>query len=77
MKTPKYVMFKSSNGSLYSAMDLRGNKYHRAAGAWGCGFKRTDDGRILAQIPSVPHIDGVELVEITEAEWQKDNEGYV
>jgi hypothetical protein len=70
---PKYVRF----GTI-TAMRLRGdtNEYWSDAGQWGVGHRYVD-GKLLSWAPGDKDLHRIELVEITEGEWRKSNEGYV
>lgn len=58
---------------------LKKGRYYRHAGQWYIGA-RIVDGRLIADAtdyPKMNHVDGEELVEVTEEKWRLDNCGYV
>lgn len=69
---PNFVLM---NGSC---LVRSGNTYFRDAGAWEVHFIE-QNGKLFVNELSGPmsHCHGKEIVECTEAEWRKDNEGYV
>jgi len=76
---PKYVKIKGLDGSLGCGLRYEGRKnYWRDGGAWGIHTKIVD-GKILISSKRTQHLEhlhGMELVEVTQDEWGKDNRGY-
>ena len=55
-------------------------EYYRHAGDWGICFKEVDGKLITSDdryTEDIPHLNGQELIPITEAEWRNDNKGYI
>ena len=79
-KPPKYVMIKNTSGKLGSAMRFDSGKQicYRNAGCWSLGFVYKN-GKWLGKSVQreTKHLNGLELVEVTEAEWRNDNRGHI
>lgn len=69
-KLPKYV---SLNGT---AMRLKGKEYWRDAGLWGVTYK-VKDSKVYSTCKHTKWLNNVELTEITEEEWRKQNYDYI
>lgn len=69
--------FAKLQGKIESvALRLNGKaRYYRDAGYWEIGSKWDADGKLVSK-STMKHLRGLELIEITHAEWYKDNEGY-
>jgi hypothetical protein len=76
MILPKYVSIVSKGNDRKNCLRLDGDEYYRDAGAWGVRFK-VSDNKIHINAPEHKNLNGLELIECTEEEWKKCNEGYV
>ena len=75
---PKYVKIVAPTGP-HCAMAREGEgktAYWRDAGCWGCETKIID-GKLLIDAPGMDWLDNKPLIEVTNEEWAKDNEGYL
>jgi len=78
---PKYVKLGTSalrlTSSPFGENSSKGEKvYYRDAGIWEVGYKFNKDG-VLVSKSSMKHLNNIPLVEITEKEYKKANEGYL
>jgi hypothetical protein len=68
-KLPKYVRL------LHTALRLKdGNKYYRDGGNWSVNFKY--DGLLMSS-SHIENLDNVELIQITQKEYEDENKGYL
>lgn len=65
---PKFVRLKNST------LRLKGNEYYRDGGMWGVKYEHR--GGVLFSVSYMENLDNVELIEVTENEYAKDNKGY-
>lgn len=76
MEAPKFIMFKI-NGDLTTAMRLKDGVYYRDGGNWSTRFKiKGDKIFAVSSKRDISQTNGLELVEVTEAEWREDNGRY-
>lgn len=73
-KLPKYVRL----GNTAMRLKEGAKQYWRDAGLWGVDY-RIKKGKLIAWCPNIglDYLHRVELIEISEDEWRKANEGYI
>lgn len=73
MKAPNFVRLKHG-----TCLRLRDGRYYRDAGDWDVAFEEKK-GKLYvkADYPQVRHLNGWELIRVSEKEWHEDNGAYV
>lgn len=67
----------------YKMKRVKGNthEYYRDAGIWAIDYKYDETGKLVSDArrysEDMKYLDNQELFPITEAEWRKDNAGYL
>jgi len=74
---PKFARLRVKPTDLGTCLRLKGNRYYRDGGAWEIGFQWVG-GMLKAHSDAwvSEHLDGADLIEVTEAEWRECNGRY-
>jgi len=77
-KAPIFVMMTDPKGDKHiTALRLVGSEYYRDGGDWSVGYKYIDRKLLSWHWGyGMPWLHRAKLIEITEAEWRKDNGPY-
>lgn len=63
-------------GNTAMRYDKRSNDYYRDGGNWSIDYKIVDDKLISVCNYGMPHLNGIEMIPISEKEWRKNNGQY-